>query len=90
MTTFRGYFLAASGTLVLLMVVLAGLAGNLSVHAATASLTSKNAWTLTGSMIKKLQGQTAVLLTNGKVLVIGGQGNQRLASTELYDPATGT
>src|SRR5579864_31748 len=36
--------------------------------------------------------QTATLLTNGKLLVAGGQTSDRSASAaaELYDPATGT
>jgi hypothetical protein len=35
--------------------------------------------------------RAAALLPNGKVLVAGGlNGNQTLASAELYDPATGT
>src|SRR5260221_6802087 len=37
-------------------------------------------------------GQTATLLSNGKLLVAGGQSNQGAASStaELYDPGTGT
>jgi hypothetical protein len=36
-------------------------------------------------------GQRAALLANGKVLAVGGDGdNGNLASAELYDPATGT
>ena len=34
------------------------------------------------------EGHTATLLPNGKVLVVGGNGNPRIA--ELYDPASGT
>jgi large repetitive protein len=53
-------------------------------------------WTPTGSMKAARAGHTATLLANGKVLVAGGykydvNGNVvTLASTELYDPATGT
>ncbi|HJW22465.1 MAG TPA: kelch repeat-containing protein [Candidatus Limnocylindrales bacterium] len=53
-------------------------------------------WTATGSMIEdRLQGHTATLLPNGKVLVAGGRGAPTetivgLASAEVYDPATGT
>ncbi|MFZ1221315.1 MAG: kelch repeat-containing protein [Chthoniobacterales bacterium] len=51
-------------------------------------------WTNTGSMTAERAGHTATLLPNGKVLIAGGywldlQGSHSLASTELYDPATG-
>ena len=45
-------------------------------------------WTATGDMLAPGMGHTATLLPDGKVLVVGGQGNPRLA--ELYDPASGT
>jgi N-acetylneuraminic acid mutarotase len=41
-------------------------------------------WTNTGSMTNARVGHTAILLSNGKVLVAGGGG------AELYDPATET
>ena len=50
-------------------------------------------FTLTGSMTSAREGQTAVLLRNGTVLVAGGatgQYGQNLASAEIYNPATGT
>jgi hypothetical protein len=47
----------------------------------------------TGSMSVARMGQTATVLRNGKVLVVGGQRNigfrTALASAEIYDPATG-
>ncbi|WP_324961112.1 kelch repeat-containing protein [Archangium sp.] len=51
-------------------------------------------WSATGSMATARYRQTSTLLPNGKVLVAagnreGGRGVQ-IASTELYDPATGT
>ncbi len=47
-------------------------------------------WTTTGSLGTARWLDTATLLPNGKVLVVGGQGNSStLATTELYDPATG-
>jgi WD40 repeat protein len=46
-------------------------------------------WTATGSMGTGRTFQTATLLADGRVLVLGGLGaNGRLASAELYDPAT--
>jgi large repetitive protein len=51
-------------------------------------------WTLTGSLASGRTLPTATLLTNGKVLVTGGQslGTSSVvhATSELYDPATGT
>ena len=50
------------------------------------------AWTPTGSMHTARASQTATLLTNGLVLVAGGTGdaNNALASSELYNSASGT
>jgi hypothetical protein len=51
-------------------------------------------WSPTGNMITTRFFHTATLLRDGKVLVTGGAdaqwGGAVLASTELYDPATGT
>lgn len=45
----------------------------------------------TGSMGAARRGHTATMLLDGKVLVAGGEnGNDPLASAELYDPRTGT
>lgn len=44
-----------------------------------------------GSLNTPRYDQSATLLSNGKVLIVGGQqGSTILASAELYDPATGT
>ncbi|MDP6102404.1 MAG: kelch repeat-containing protein [Dehalococcoidia bacterium] len=45
---------------------------------------SANTWSLTGDMTEAREYHKAVLLKDGRVLVMGG------ASTELYDPSTGT
>ncbi|CAF3050231.1 unnamed protein product [Rotaria sp. Silwood2] len=49
-------------------------------------------WSFTGNMNSSRTFHTASVLTNGKVLVTGGQGNEdrALNTAELYDPATGT
>ena len=48
------------------------------------------AWSTTGSLVTARGRHTATLLPNGKVLVAGGKTfTNSLASTELYDPATG-
>jgi hypothetical protein len=44
----------------------------------------------TGALRDARAGHSATLLSNGKVLVVGGyNGQDRLASAEIYDPATG-
>jgi N-acetylneuraminic acid mutarotase len=50
-------------------------------------------WTATGDLTSaRVQGGTAALLGDGKVIVAGGfgSGDPALASAELYDPITGT
>jgi WD40 repeat protein len=49
-------------------------------------------WTTTGSINTARVDHTATLLPNGKVLVTGGRGNgnNSLASAELYDPQAAT
>ncbi|HET8752312.1 MAG TPA: kelch repeat-containing protein [Gaiellaceae bacterium] len=60
-----------------------------SAAPARASQTS-GTWTRTGSMTTPREGQTAVLMHNGQVLLMGGSdGNTALSSAELYNPATG-
>jgi hypothetical protein len=43
----------------------------------------------TGSMAEAREGDSATLLQDGRVLIVGGQNDQILASAELYDPKTG-
>jgi len=58
------------------------------------SIPFKGPWTATGDMITGRAEHTATVLHDGRVLVAGGVADnreeERLASAELYDPATGT
>jgi N-acetylneuraminic acid mutarotase len=49
-------------------------------------------WNPTGSMSVEREDHSATLLTNGKVLVAGGENDYgtTISSAELYDPSTGT
>jgi Galactose oxidase, central domain/Kelch motif len=50
-------------------------------------------WTATGPLHEPRGNQTATLLNDGRVLVVGGQADRHgapLASAEIYDPATRT
>ena len=51
-----------------------------------------NTWTYTGDLVEKAFSHAAVLMGNGKVLVVGGRGYPWCEShktSQLYDPATG-
>jgi hypothetical protein len=56
------------------------------------SAQSSGTWAHTGSLNFPRIGHTATLLTNGQVLVAGGEDSQShlIAASELYNPATGT
>ena len=81
---FRAVGLAIVLTLLLLPVQIAASAPN--------SFAATNySWTPTGSMITPRFSATTTVLGNGKVLVAGGtDGENIIASAELYDPATGS
>lgn len=53
---------------------------------------STGQWSTTGSMTDARAYQAAVLLSNGEVLVVGGEDSSlnSIASAEIYNPATGT
>jgi hypothetical protein len=53
---------------------------------------STGRWSTTGSMTSARQYQSAVLLSDGEVLMVGGEDASvnSIASAELYNPATGT
>jgi WD40 repeat protein len=59
---------------------------------ATAQTPVRGQFSPTGSMSVSRHDQTATLLSDGQVLIAGGQGNDGslLASAELYDPKSGT
>jgi N-acetylneuraminic acid mutarotase len=75
------------GNTVSLALALATLALNLSVvHEAQAA-----SWVANSPLITARYDHTATLLTNGQVLVAGGNGSSGyLSSAELYNPASGT
>ena len=47
-------------------------------------------WTATNGMAFARNGQTATLLRNGNVIIIGGNGDFFPSQAEVYNPATGT
>ncbi len=55
---------------------------------------ASDTWSATGSMTAPRWGHTAMLLPDGKVLVMGGRADSSfaswLATAEVYDPASGT
>lgn len=79
MATFRA--VPVLGALVLVLVV---------SSAAPVAAQTPGTWTHTGSMTTPREGQTAILLANGQVLVMGGSNSSgALSSAELYNRATG-
>jgi len=74
----------------LLIVGLIG-AGSLQLLPATVATaqTVDPSWNVTGNLIRARARHTATLLSNGKVLVVGGENTGGESVAELYDPITG-
>ena len=65
--------------------------GKAGPRGSSASALVAQGWNPTGYLLRSRAGHTATLLTNGQILVAGGEsGNSLRAQAELYDPATGT
>jgi|GEM_PF-2346456 len=81
--------LKAVGLVIMLTLLL--LPVQIAATASNNSATTNYSWTPTGSMITPRFSATTTVLANGKVLVAGGtDGENVIATTELYDPATGS
>jgi hypothetical protein len=76
---------------VLLVVGLFAVVLATSLAAPAGASQTSGTWTHTGSMTTPREGQTAALLGNGQVLVMGGHNSSgALSSAELFNPATDT
>jgi hypothetical protein len=74
-------------------VLVAGGYGDTSIASGELYDPASGTWTATGSLATARSSFTATLLSDGEVLVAGGQSvgtSGALASAELYDPASGT
>jgi hypothetical protein len=79
--------LGSLGAFMLVGFVAGVVAASSAAHAASST---SGTWMRTGSMTTPREGQTAVLLANGQVLVMAGtNSNGALSSAELFNPATG-
>src|SRR6266700_1644943 len=82
-----GFVLWSVGVLLALVGLTKSVTG---MSAATATAQAPGTWTATGSMGTARYGFSATLLSNGSVLVAGGNdGAGAVSSAELYDPSTG-
>jgi hypothetical protein len=58
------------------------------LHAAELYDPGTGRWFAIGDMIAAHSGHSAVLLPDGRVLIVGGESSDLQASAEIYDPAT--
>lgn len=75
-----------------LRLLIVGLIGAVSLQllqTVTSAQTVGPSWSVTGNLIRARARHTATLLSNGKVLVVGGEDNGGLNVAELYNPITG-
>ena len=72
------------------MLVAAGVSSSALLSSAEIYDPATATWTLTGSLHTAREEATAILLPNGKVLVVGGYNGGDLTSAELYNPVTKT
>jgi N-acetylneuraminic acid mutarotase len=64
---------------------------DLAAPQSLASAVAAPGWSPTGYLSRARSGHTATLLSNGKVLAVGGiSGGSTLSAAEVYDPGTGT
>jgi N-acetylneuraminic acid mutarotase len=83
-------YLSSDGSMLFFASDRPGGSGGLDIYMSTRSLPPPS-WTITGNLKAGRDSQTATLLPNGKVLVVGGNNSDgTLKSAELYDPVTGT
>src|ERR1700759_5046961 len=60
------------------------------LFSAALSLNAASPFFTNGPLSVAREFHTATLLQNGKILIAGGYNGNSIASSELYDPATGT
>ena len=84
--------LADSGSVFSVVITNANGGGSLKSVNATLTVVAAGtgAFAATGSMTTGRSSHSATLLSDGKVLIVGGYNGNSMASAELFDPASGT